>query len=241
MNMANNGKGKHTGYRGSSLRDAPRLGGDRARITGDEPRLSLNTILPQALDMLRSPETRDQAVAALVRLGDSAVPALLDLMHDPDSPVRHAAAWAIGRLRDRASARALIRAAEWTTPLAHAGDDPSAAVELLRALRAGSRPTRVAVMVALGRLRDRRALPDLYDQLGDDYQLGRLSAIWALGQIGDDRAIPRLADALEDPDPLLRGCAAAAIETIRAAGQPAVTPGQDMSDTNRAERVSLGA
>lgn len=197
----------------ASLRDAPGLGGGRARITGNEPRLSLDALLPQALDLLRRPESRDQAVAALLRLGDAAVPALLDLLHDADPPVRHAAAWALGRLRDRASARALIRAAEWTTPFA--SGDPAALGDLLRALRVGSRPTRVAVTVALGRLGNPRAAPDLIEQLGGDYQLGRLAAIWALGRIGDSSAIPHLADALEDPDPLLRQCAAAAIETIR--------------------------
>jgi HEAT repeat protein len=198
----------------ASLRDAPRLGGGRAWITGNEPRLSLDALLPQALDLLRQSESRDQAVAALLRLGDAAVPALLDLLHDADPPVRHAAAWALGRLRDRASARALIRAVEWTTPFAHG--DPAALSDLLRALRAGSRPTRVAVMVALGRLGDARAAPDLIEQLGSDYLLGRLAAIWALGRSGDSSAIPHLADALEDPDPLLRQCAAAAIETIHA-------------------------
>ena len=214
-----------------SLRYSPRLGGERGRITGAEPRLSLRTILPQALELLRHPEDRDQAVAALVRLGDAAVPALLDLLHDPDPPVRHAAAWAVGRLRDRGSARALIRAAEWTTPLAHAQGDPAAAMTLIRALRSGSRPTRVMAMVALGRLGDRRAAPDLIEQLGGDYLLGRLAAIWALGRIGAPEALPHLADALDDPDPLLRDCAAEAIEAVRLAGQPDGPADQSLDET----------
>jgi HEAT repeat protein len=240
MIMASHGENRKSRYRNTTLRDAPQLGGDRGRITGAEPRLSLNAILPQALDLLRQPESRDQAVTALLRLGDAAVPALLDLLHDPDPPVRHAAAWAVGRLRDRSSARALIRAAEWTTPYAHAQGDPAASGALIRALRVGSRPTRVMVMVALGRLGDRRAIPDLLEQIGGDYLLGRLAAIWALGRIGGSETIPHLADALDDPDPLLRSCAAAAIEAVQGSRQPESTPDLQQVDPNSTERITLG-
>jgi HEAT repeat protein len=220
--------------------DAPRLGGDRGQINGTEPRLSLNLILPEALEMLRQPDRRDEAVAALVRLGDAAIPALLDLMHDPERPVRHAAAWAVGRLRDRSSAHALIRAAEWTTPLANTGGDSPAIQALLQALRIGSRPTRVAVMVALGRIGERRVLPDLLEQLGDDYSLGRLAAIWALGRIGDPVALPHLADALEDPDPLLHSCAAAAIAEIEQKIHPSTAPALDDASAGAVEHITLG-
>jgi HEAT repeat protein len=214
--MTNRRRTARKSITGASLRDAPRLGGERPPLTGDEPRLDFATTLARALDLLRQPEERSQAVVALLRLGDAAVPALLDLLHDTDPPVRHAAAWALGRIRDRRSARALIRAAEWTTPYAHAPGDSSAVKVLLDAMRVGSRPTRVAVMVALGSLGDPRAIPDLLEQLSGEYLLGRLAAIWALHQIGDRAAIPHLADALDDPDPLLRDCASAALEAIQA-------------------------
>jgi HEAT repeat protein len=205
--------------RQSKSSDAPRLGGEKALITGQEPRLDFATTLALALDLLRQSENRAQAVAVLIRLGDAAVPALLNLLHDDDPPVRHAAAWALGRLRDRASARALIHAAEWTTAFVQAPGDASAVTVLLDALRVGSRPTRVAVIIALGRLGNARALPDLFEQLGSQYQLSRVAAIWALSRIGDRRAIPYLADILDDPDRLLRDCAAAGLEAIEERAQ----------------------
>ena len=67
----------------------------------------------------------------------------------------------------------------------------------------GTRPTRVATAVALGRLGERRALPELAEVLNSEHLLIRLAAIYALGRLGDPAAVPFLADALYDRDRLV--------------------------------------
>ncbi len=200
---------------------SPSLGGPPGLFSGDEPALGIERLLAEALRGLESPIARQQAVRTLARLGDAAVPALLERIHDDDREVRRSAAWTLARLRDRRGAANLDRAAGWTYPYTQAPLDAAGLEKLLDALAHGSRASRMAAAAALGRLREARALPDLLEALNDDYALARVAAIRALGQIGDPAAAPHLQDPLDDPDPLIRRAAAAALEAL--AGPPGDT------------------
>ncbi len=179
-----------------------------------EPRLSTERTIAEALDLLRKKESQEMAAKAFVRLGDAAVPTLISLLHDKDHEVRRSAAWALGRIKDRRAAQKLIRAANWTFYAVH-DPGPGTRSELLHALMVGSRATRTAAAVALGRLGDPYVVPELVEALNQDHTLVRLAVVWALGQIGDQQAIPYLSDALYDSDPAVRVIAAEAIEAIK--------------------------
>lgn len=196
--------------------DSPILGGDRAGRSGMEPQLSTAQTLALALDALREPDTRDAAVGLLLQIGDTAIPALLDLLHDDNMRVRQASAWTIGRIKDRRLARGLLRAVEWSYPDVQAAQEgsPHAFSNLLNALLVGRRASRVAAAVGLGRSGSMRAVPDLIEALNDEYLLARLAAMWALGQLADPAAVPHLADGLYDPDPAIQQAAAAALTRI---------------------------
>jgi HEAT repeat protein len=195
------------------MKDSPRLGGDRAR-SGDEPQLSTEQTLAAAFEALRRADLRHRALNALIRLGDAAVPALLDALHNPEREVRQAAAQALARVVDPRAARKLTRAADWTYRRLLPDAPPGALPDLLEAFEVGSRPTRAAVAVALGRLRDDRALPALLEALDGDSLLVRLAAVRALGVIAAPDAVPFLADALYDPEPAVSRLAAEALERI---------------------------
>src|SRR5574341_148785 len=178
--------------------------GDQRQRSGHEPALAFWQYLPHALEWLRQAATRTQGMAAIARLGEAAMPALLDLLHDDDPDLRRAAAFTLGRVLDSRWARKLVRSAHWTY---HTRHEPGGAARLLDALIRGSRPTRVACAVALGRMGEFEAVPELIELLADDHRLVRLAAIWALGRIGADEAMPHLQDALEDRDGFIRQAA----------------------------------
>lgn len=193
---------------------APMLGGGQQLATGNEPALSVEQLVPQAVEALNDPAIRERAMRTLVRLGDAAVPALLHMMHHDDPDVRIAASWALGQITDRRLATRLRRGAHWTYHEITGEHSRDLTGKLVDALRFGSRESAVASAVALGRLRERRALPELTEALSDTVPLIRLAAIWALGQIGAAESIPHLADALYDPDHTIAHVAADALNCL---------------------------
>jgi HEAT repeat protein len=193
---------------------APMLGGGQQLATGREPSLSVDQLVPHAVEALNDPAVRERAMRMLVRLGDAAVPALLYMMHHDDPEVRIAASWALGQITDRRLAARLRRGAHWTYHELARNHSPDLHARLVDALRFGSRESAVASAVALGRLHERRALPELTEALSDTVPLIRLAAIWALGQIGAAESIPHLADALYDPDHTIAHVAADALSCI---------------------------
>ena len=131
---------------------SPMLGGDSQRLTGHEPALNAEKMLPLALDALHDPDVRDRAAGTLIRLGDAAVPALLALMHDDDPDVRHTASWALEQIAHRRLAHRLRRGAHWTYHALQEPHDARLTSKLIDALRFGSRESAVASAVALGKL-----------------------------------------------------------------------------------------
>jgi HEAT repeat protein len=204
-------------------RRAPALGSQpRGTCSGQEPALSAGRTIPLALEALRVPDTRDLALHSLVKLGDTAIPSLLGLLHDQDHHLRQSAAWGISRIRDRGILHKLVRAAHWTFHYVSHPEDPHAVPALLEALAVGSRPTRLGVAVALGRLAEQgvsrpRVLPELLELLNDPYPLARIGAAWALGRLGAAAAAPYLAMALYDIDALVGRIAAESLARIGSA------------------------
>jgi HEAT repeat protein len=106
-------------------------------------------------------DVRDEATAALVRLGTSAVPALVEALQSPDGTVRIAAAVALGRidglgawapevipaLLERLEDESAAVRAEAATALAHVvtGDGTTSPPELLLALNAATQDSSALV------------------------------------------------------------------------------------------------
>lgn len=74
---------------------------------------------------------------------------------------------------------------------------------------------RIAAVVALGRLKDKRALRPLVAALKDENHLVRAVAAAALGELGHKAALPALQQAASDGDKIVRKRATEAIATIR--------------------------
>lgn len=120
---------------------------------------------------------RMAATAALVSLGEAAVPSLVLALQDEQAAVRRAAAKALGKLGDTA-----------------------ALADLLRALTDVDANTRRFAAQALGRLGHAAAVAALGDSLRDTDRKVREASGKALGKIGRPAA-PILIEALSDPDP----------------------------------------
>jgi hypothetical protein len=147
--------------------------------------------LGEALD---DPEesVREQALHALVQLGDESVaPYLEKALADSNPSARAQAAWGLGHLRREESASALSAAL---------GD----ADEEVRSQAAW----------ALGMIRSRAGVPGLIAALSDQSAAVKSQSAWALGMIRDPSAVEALSRALKDSDADVRGQAAWALGVI---------------------------
>jgi hypothetical protein len=122
----------------------------------------------------------------------------------------------------RPSVRMLSRAVVWAVLVAALAPwVASAQVEstrLHRVLRALSDPSykvRLQAAMALGHLKDARAVPALVTSLEDPNPLVRGMAANALGLIGDTRAVAPLREHLKDRESLVRRNAQASLDRIR--------------------------
>jgi HEAT repeat protein len=124
--------------------------------------------VPALIQALGDYDGRFTAAEALVRIGAPAVPALIQALGDSNWAVRHAAAWALGKL-----------------------GDPQAVPPLIQALGDRSENVRAAAAEALGAIGDPQAVPALIKALGDSDWDVRCAAAEALGKLGDPQAMPR--------------------------------------------------
>jgi HEAT repeat protein len=124
--------------------------------------------------------TSDQVRDAIVQLGSSAVPALIDALRDDDTEIRQAACTALGQIRDKAPVPSLIAR-----------------------LKDTNRDVRIAACTALGQIRDSSAVPALISTLYDKEVDVRIAATDALVNIGE-AAIPALQEAITSGDPTIR-------------------------------------
>lgn len=163
---------------------------------------------PALIEALREPtvnqSVREALATALVKIGEPALPALIEaLQTHPHYLVRRAAALILGRIGNLVAVPKLIGALE----------DPSSDV-------------RARAAIALGWLKDPKAVPPLLQRLAQDIEaIVRLEAAKALGLIGDTRAVPGLIEALQKDICRYEACVrAAAAKALGQLGDRIATP-----------------
>lgn len=172
-------------------------------------------------DLTSGDETRaENAVPALVGLGESAFPALRGLLESADADRRW---WALRTLAQSSQARA-----EWLLPLL---DDPSPEVRQAAALGLYSHPNEAAIKPLVQALSDedtlvsdlarnalvaigKPAVPVLMDLARNAPQRTRINALRALAEIADYGAIPTLMAALEEDSAMLKHWAEEGLERL---------------------------
>lgn len=150
----------------------------------------------------------------LVRLGQAAVPHLIEALSDEDGYVRAAAADALGEIRDERAVKALAAAMQYRDNRIYEDDEDAEA--------------RNNAAEALGKIGDLRAFDDLIHAASGKDLLLASYAVDALGMLGDERAIPTLLAALKVADLDLPKAACSALKRI---GTPAVLPLIEALDT----------
>ncbi|SLM46955.1 conserved protein of unknown function [Nitrospira japonica] len=174
---------------------------------------AVEPLIPLLQDKVKA--VREETTAALVAIGDAAIPSLLTALADADWLVRLHAVEALGKMKSSAAVEPLLSALF---------NDRDAAV-------------REDIVRALGQIGDGRAVEFLMLAMKEPGL--RLLAVEALGQIGDQRAVPVLIKVLEGSDQppdsrVIAGCGdnwseemvtmAAAARALGALGDEAAIP-----------------
>ena len=171
------------------------------------------TALQRLLNDLTSgdEERAENAVAALIELGEDAIPALMDLSHSPDVDARW---WAI-----RTLAQSPLTRAEWLVPFLE--NDPSPDVRQCAALGLAGKADDSATQPLVHALNDvdgmvgslsamalvkigNAAVPSLIEVVEAGRQSARILALRALAEIKDHRAIPIMMKVMEEDSVLLQ-------------------------------------
>ncbi len=161
------------------------------------------------LSMSRSPEKIDKD---FLRLGNRAVPELIELLEHPDWRTRQIAAGALGLLKARNAVQPLINALNDPDDLvrqAAAGalgeiGDPAAFEPLISCLNDKSAKVPFVAAEALGLIGDKRAVILLVETLRSGGLSLRAYSATALGVLRDPRSVKPLLCALEDKDRWVR-------------------------------------
>ncbi|MBN2123140.1 MAG: HEAT repeat domain-containing protein, partial [Deltaproteobacteria bacterium] len=166
------------------------------------------------------PQVRKGAGKALIHLGQSIVPRLIESLADEDAEMRKTAAGVLRDLRDPRAVRPLIeamgddhpevqRAAKWA--LIELG--PRAAEGVIGALGEGAPSSRRNAAEVLGEIREPGAIEPLIAALGDESPDVRLAAKIALEKFGELSA-EALLKAMGASDSSVRSSAGAVLENI---------------------------
>lgn len=168
------------------------------------------------------PDVRMDAARALVRIGETAVPALIDSLKHQSVDVRIAGARILGRIGSPAAVAPLItlvRDPEFSVQKAAAWGlekiGGPAVPDLINLMKGGEAGVRRLAINAVGYIQDVRAVEPLVLMLYDVVSPVRESAAEALGHIGDLTAVEPLITALDDEDPWVRASAARALGRLR--------------------------
>jgi HEAT repeat protein len=161
-------------------------------------------------------DLRNAAMEVMVRFAGSAIPRLVNLLHDKDEEVRNFSTVMLGEIANREAVGALVVALRDKDANVRHGaaealgniGDRSALFPILELLKEDFWSQYPAI-VALGEMRDPRAIPYLLKLLDDD--MVGVPAIIALGKIGDPRVLFTLGEILA-AEPVLRS--GAAVEAI---------------------------
>jgi HEAT repeat protein len=172
---------------------------DEDQSVGEKVKAALGEIKdPRAIEPLiatfkrnERPTAGDAAEESLVKIGPDAIPALILALQDDASRVRESSARVLGRMSPAAK---------------------DAVPGLIKALDDKDEGVRHEAQVALGEIKDPRAIEPLFSPCYRTESLDQ-TARAALGKIGLE-AIPFLTEKLKDPRPNLRQCAASALGEI---------------------------
>ncbi len=198
---------------------------------------------------------RRSAACAIGQFGPDAAEARDDLekaLGSPDAAVRQNAAWAIGRLKDKAGASGVARLAralqdedpgvrrDAAAALGEVGRPTAtpAVVPLVQCLTrekaAEVRPVLVGSLVALVGPQDKGVADDLRGLLKEEDREVRRGVALALAKVGGEparAAVPVLVEALRDDDATARELAAAALANVgEAAGDAVPALGAALAD-----------
>ncbi len=204
---------------------------------------------------------RRSAACAVGQFGPDAAPARPELeqaLDHADARVRQNAAWALGRLKDKAGTSGVERLAralrdedavvrrDAAAALSEVGSPtarpalPALIACLAHEKEPEVRTVAVASLVTLVGPDDRAVAADLRDLLKEDNREVRHGAALALANLGGEKgkdALPVLLDALRDDDASARELAAAALAHLgEAAGEAAPALGKALSDRSPAVR-----
>lgn len=182
----------------------------------------MNT-LPKLLQTLTSAdETQaEQASIALIQMGQTAIPALLDLTHSPNTDARW---WAL-----RTLAQSPLSSTEWLVPFLLT--DPVPEVRQCAALGLGTKADESAIQPLVRALSDKDSLvsslsanaliqigkasvPSLIEIVQIGKATARVHALRALAEIRDHRAIPVMMKVMEEDSALLQHWAQAGLERL---------------------------
>lgn len=133
------------------------------------------TVLLEAKDKSNERRGGDIFVYAIIKIGKTAVPALIDGLSHVDVLARARAATSLGKMRDKRAVKPLIRSLS----------DPDKRVV-------------GAAVSSLGRLKDIAAIQPLLELWHKGQIVSRTSIASALGQIGDKRVVEPIMAALEE-------------------------------------------
>ena len=175
------------------------------------------------IEALKKKDSRVQANAAdaLGKINDAkAVDPLIQALRDESRKVRFNAAIALGEIKDNRAVDPLIQALkdssddEWWAAEALAEIGEPSVSPLIHALRESRRKVRFNAAIALGKIKDNRAVDPLIQALKDNDSQIRANAAEALGNIGDTRSVRPLIQALKDDDINVRNEAAYALDKL---------------------------
>ena len=143
---------------------------------------------------------RAAAAEALQRIGAPAVESVCRILSEGDSDARRRAAQTLGEIGDLRAVEALCRAAqEEYEAVSRSEAQASGRREGESVARESGVPVRRAIIGALGRLGDARALPLLLRALRDKNDWVQKDAVEGLSRLGAP-ALDSLVSALQDPD-----------------------------------------
>ena len=179
--------------------------------------------LQSLLDELSSgDESRaENAVPALIEMGESAIPALMDLARSPDADSRW---WAV-----RTLAQSPLLRTEWLVPFL--SNDSAPEVRQCAALGLGTKADESAIQPLVEALSDKDSMvgnlamnalvkigkpatPSLIECVKNKTQSARILDLRALAEICDHRAIPIMMQVMDEDSVLLQHWAKAGLERL---------------------------
>ncbi len=194
-----------------------------ARKLGDFKKTKAAKALIQAL-AYKDYSVRFFSKKSLVKIGDVAIPLLIEALKHRHHLIRSGSAEVLGRIKNPKAIAALsftlendkhyfVRASA-VTALSLIGGQKTV-VSVIKALKDRNWQVRSAAAKALGYLKNKKALVPLIKALKDKNSYVRLHAVAALGRMRNREAVPYLIKALRDNDAKTREMAAWSLGKIK--------------------------